>query len=246
LMQEHRAYIFIHLMPQLLPKRSITTWWVTMIRSRAEYLERWSQLHGQARPHGVVRGWLWVAYHLAYPFARMRFSPDLISIFGVLAAVGALNLARADRVFWAAGIVVASLIFDGLDGAVAVLRRRESSWGAVVDAVLDRVAEAIWAGLLVVVGVPVWIAVAGWSLAMIQEYARARYAALDSAGSPIVVSICERPVRALLIASAAVMSADVPLNDVVTPTLVAASWVAMQSVALLQVWWAARGLSADQ
>jgi archaetidylinositol phosphate synthase len=214
-----------------------------VIRSRTEYLERWSQLHGHAQPRGVVRGWLWVAYHLAYPFARMSISPDVMSLLGVVAAVAALELASTGRAFWAAGILVASLIFDGLDGAVAVLRRRESSWGALVDAVLDRVAEAIWAGTLVVLGVPVWIAVAGWSVAMVQEYARARQSALDSGVDPITVSICERPVRALLIASAVIMSADVPLNDVVTPTVIALIWVAMQSVALVQVWWAARRLS---
>jgi phosphatidylglycerophosphate synthase len=143
----------------------------------------------------------------------------------------------------AAVVIVASLIFDGLDGAVAVLRERESDWGAVLDSFLDRIAEAFWAGALVAVGVPVPLAVAAWIIAMVQEYERARFGSLDRSAEPITVSVCERPVRALLIAAAVLMGhAGLPFNDIITPTVFAAIWLLLQSIGALQVWRASSSL----
>lgn len=211
-----------------------------MINSRSAYLQRWRALHGNAVPGRVVRGWLVVAYGLARPLALLRISPDLISIAGVAAAVLALILAD-DRPLIAAVIIVVSLILDGLDGAVAVIGERESAWGAVLDGFLDRIAEALWAVALVVVGVPVWVAVVAWSIAMVQEYQRAKVASLQTSDRPIAVSICERPVRTLLIASAVLMSnSSLPLADQLTPTVFASAWLVLQSIGVVQVWRFAR------
>lgn len=213
-----------------------------MITSRGAYVQRWRVLHGNAEPSRVVRGWLTIAYALARPLAILRVSPDLISVAGVGTAVAALLLAE-DQPVMAAAIVVVSLIFDGLDGAVAILRERESAWGAVFDGFLDRIAEALWAVTLVLVGVPVWIAATAWSAAMVQEYQRAKVASLHRSDRPIAVSVCERPVRALVIASAVLMSySDLPLADRVTPTVFAIGWLALQTIGALQVWRSARTL----
>lgn len=207
-----------------------------MITTRAGYISRWSELHGGARPSRIVGGWLSVAYLLARPLALLRIAPDAVSLAGVTAAALALAIA-ADRPIAAAMIILASLILDGLDGAVAMLRERESAWGAVLDGFLDRLGEALWAVALVAVGVPVWLATVGWVLAMVQEYQRARLAALHSAGRPISVSICERPVRALLIASAVAMSdAALPLSEQLTPTVFASAWLGLQAIGVMQVW----------
>lgn len=216
-----------------------------MTLSRAQYLERWSALHGNASPSRIVRGWLAVAYALASPLARMRVAPDAISLFGVVAAVAALELSAERHVIAAASIIVLSLILDGLDGAVAVLRQQESAWGAVFDSFIDRIAEALWAGTLVVIGVPIPIALAAWILAMVQEYQRARFASLDHAAEPIRVSVCERPVRALIIAAAVLMAdQSLPLSDVITPTVVASIWLVLQTIGAMQVWRSSRTLDA--
>jgi archaetidylinositol phosphate synthase len=204
-----------------------------MILSRGEYLSRWSTLHGEVEPSALVRGWLTVAYVLARPFAALRFSPDVVTLFGLITAALALWLADAGAVVLAAVIVIFSLIFDGLDGAVAVLRSKESRWGAVLDAAVDRISEALWAIALVVVGVPPSIALAAWVVASVQEYARARVASLGH-HQITLVSICERPVRAIFIAVALAASIDAA-PDALGPTTWATVWLAFQTVALIQV-----------
>lgn len=210
-----------------------------------EYLQRWRELHGNANPGRVVRGWLVIAFGLARPLAAVRTPPDLISFSGVLAAIAAWWLAVAGHPISAAIVIVTSLILDGLDGAVAVLRRRESAWGGVLDSLLDRVSEAVWAGTLVVIGVPMQVALAGWTAAMVQEYQRARFASLARSDAPIRATICERPVRALLIASSVLMSQNtLPLSDRLTPTVFAAAWLVLQTIGATQAWLAARVLRA--
>lgn len=208
--------------------------------TRSQYLQRWRDLHGNAEPGRIVRGWLNCAYALARPLAALRVSPDLVSLSGVVVAIAAVVLVNEQPVV-AAALVIASLILDGLDGAVAVLRKRESSWGGVVDGFLDRIGEALWAIALVIVGVPVALVLVGWIAAMVQEYQRARLGSLYRSDDPIAVTICERPVRALLIAAAILMSSQtLPFNELITPTLFTSIWIAMQTVSAVQVWTSAR------
>ncbi|HIQ09900.1 MAG TPA: CDP-alcohol phosphatidyltransferase family protein [Euryarchaeota archaeon] len=69
--------------------------------------------------------------------------PNWITLTGVvLAGISAYYYARAD---WVAGSVVAALaaLVDAVDGAVARYWKKESKWGAYLDAVSDRVVEGI-------------------------------------------------------------------------------------------------------
>ena len=96
--------------------------------SRAEYLARWSALHGGYDPSGsiFVGRWLGVVYWCARPLVAVRVPPDLVTLLGLLLAGGALGAAAAGGAWvWVTVLLVAlSGLVDGLDGAVAVLTGR--------------------------------------------------------------------------------------------------------------------------
>jgi phosphatidylglycerophosphate synthase len=167
-----------------------------VVLTREEYLLRWGRLHG-VDPGSVraVRLWLWLVYRLARPLAG-RVSPSAVTGLGLLAALAVLPAAVAGGrwVLLAPFLVVLSGVLDSLDGAVAVLTGRSSAWGAVLDAVADRLSDCGYAAALWVVGAPGWMAVAAGGSAMLLEYLRARAGA---AGLPDVgvVTVGERPTR---------------------------------------------------
>lgn len=81
--------------------------------------------------------------------ARTGLTPNLLTLIGLLGMGGAGYLASIGW-FWQAGIVMlAAGAFDLFDGAVARYTNQASDWGAVFDAVSDRLADfAILFGLL--------------------------------------------------------------------------------------------------
>ena len=82
--------------------------------------------------------------------ARTGLTPNALTVIGLLGMGGAATLA-AYGMFWQAGIVMlAAAAFDMLDGAVARATDRASDWGAIFDAVSDRLADfALLFGLLI-------------------------------------------------------------------------------------------------
>jgi CDP-diacylglycerol--glycerol-3-phosphate 3-phosphatidyltransferase len=97
----------------------------------------------------------------------------------------------------AAGLVLVSGLLDGLDGTVAVLTDRVTRWGALLDALCDRLADAAYAVALWVLGAPAWLVLVWAALSGLAEYARARAQALLP-GPLDVVSIGERPTRIIV------------------------------------------------
>jgi CDP-diacylglycerol--glycerol-3-phosphate 3-phosphatidyltransferase len=170
--------------------------------TRAAYFAHWSELHGGYDPTTggrLVRGWLALTFRLAHPLARVGVSPATLTAAGVLAAAGVVLAARPLPGL-AAALVLLSAVLDSLDGAVAVLTRRVTRFGFVLDSVADRVAD----GLLLVAlwrsgGSAEWAVAAGAAVAML-EYTRARAAAagMDEVG---VVTVGERPTRVILAAT---------------------------------------------
>lgn len=81
--------------------------------------------------------------------ARTGLTPNALTIAGLLGMGGAAYLA-ANGWFWQAGVaMLAAGAFDLFDGAVARATGSATSWGAVFDAVSDRLADfAILFGLL--------------------------------------------------------------------------------------------------
>jgi phosphatidylglycerophosphate synthase len=174
------------------------------VMPRDEYFARWAQLHGGYDPRTggrLVRGWLTMTHTIARPFVAARFSPDAITVLGGLVSLGVVGLAALGGrwVLLAAAVVVLSALLDNLDGAVAVMRDRATSWGYVLDSVVDRVSDGLYLVALWVVGAPVWLCVLGGALMGLQEYARARAAAggMTEVG---VVTIWERPTRVIVTA----------------------------------------------
>ena len=195
-----------------------------------EYLERWSSLHGYQEgkgPTGIARGYLLINFYLAKPFVVLRIPADVVSLIGLLLACFALF---GRNTLWAPIFILLSVISDGLDGAVAIARDRASKWGALWDSTLDRIVEALWVLTAYFAGVPTWVLLIAWCAAATQEYARARLSSLvdNEIG---VVSICERPVRAIFIAIALALG----IYNLDLQNISIFLWMAFQLVALAQV-----------
>ncbi len=163
--------------------------------TKKEFYKRWSELHGNAEIAGIVHAWLAISYRFALISTLLRISPNVLTLLGLISAIGTALIPES---YWAIVLVVLSLLFDGVDGSVAIFQRRESAWGAILDSVADRISEAAWAYALYQIGIPLEIAVGLWLAASVQEYARARLAAFEVKDLGIV-TFAERPMRASLL-----------------------------------------------
>lgn len=208
------------------------------VPSRAEYLQRWSALHGGYDPRGSgwAYGWLSIAYVVARPLARRSVPPDLLTGAGVLVslAVVALTSLGGRWVIAAAAVVVVSALFDSLDGSVAVMTDRTSRWGYVLDSVVDRVSDGLYVLALWIVGAPGWLCVAAASLSTLQEYARAR-ASGAGLGDIAVVTVWERPTR-VVVTALFLLGAGIYTTAAETwATAGAAAWATLGVVGLVQL-----------
>jgi CDP-diacylglycerol--glycerol-3-phosphate 3-phosphatidyltransferase len=170
---------------------------------RAGYLRDWGRLHGgyDATRPGLVRIVLGGVYTLARPLAAAGVAPNAVTLAGPVAAGCAALLAaggRGERIA-AAAVVAASGILDNLDGAVAVLSRRDSRLGYVLDSVVDRVSDGLWVLALWQAGAAPGAAIGAAATVVVLEYTRARAGAagMTEVG---VVTVAERPTRMLLVA----------------------------------------------
>ncbi|MGI8537849.1 MAG: CDP-alcohol phosphatidyltransferase family protein [Mycobacteriales bacterium] len=175
------------------------------IPDKKGYFDRWSVLHGGYDPrtgNPWLRGWLTMVYRIARPLARRGVQPDVLTISSVWLAVAVF--VPADVVGrWAilAGwVLVASGLFDTLDGCVAVLEDRATRWGYVLDSAVDRVNDALYLAAVVSVGAPLELAVVCGFLFFFLEYVRAR---AGNAGGDEVgrITLAERPNRVIFLSA---------------------------------------------
>jgi CDP-diacylglycerol--glycerol-3-phosphate 3-phosphatidyltransferase len=173
------------------------------VPSRDGYFDRWQALHGGYDPRtGSVwlRGWLTMVYAIARPLARRGVQPDVITLSSVWLGLLVLVLAEVGGRWWiAAGwVMVASGLFDTLDGCVAVLEDRTTRWGYVLDSAVDRVNDALYLLAVVAVGCPPELAVGLGFCFFFMEYLRAR---AGNAGGDEVgrVTMAERPTRVIVL-----------------------------------------------
>jgi CDP-diacylglycerol--glycerol-3-phosphate 3-phosphatidyltransferase len=81
---------------------------------------------------------------------RAGVTPDMVTVTGTLGAVvGAVALIATGHLFWGAFTVTVFVLLDMLDGALARARGGGSVFGAVLDSVGDRAADAAIFGALV-------------------------------------------------------------------------------------------------
>ena len=160
-----------------------------------EFFLAWSRLHGDAKISGIVMGWLSISFPISKALAKIRVTPNALTILGLIFGI---LLYLNSKTIWAPLILVISLICDGVDGSLAIITGKSSSWGALLDSVVDRLTEVFWALALYTLGVDSKILITVLILASTQEYLRARAGGvgLTQVG---VVTVAERPVRASFI-----------------------------------------------
>lgn len=201
-----------------------------------EYVGRWAHLHGgyDGRSNPLVHRWLAAVYVLARPLADRGVSPHAVSLVGVVsaAASAALTPLGFRWALPAAVLVAVAGLLDGLDGAVATLRARSSEFGAVVDAVADRVGDVLFVTALWLAGAPAWSCVGGGALMFLHEYVRAavRVAGLREV---VAITVWERPTRVLV--TVAFLLAHGLFGGTVWPSIGAVAWVLLGLVGLGQL-----------
>ncbi|HEU0041377.1 MAG TPA: CDP-alcohol phosphatidyltransferase family protein, partial [Jiangellaceae bacterium] len=126
--------------------------------------------------------WTRILTPTARAMLRAGISPDTVTVVGTLGVcAGALGFYPRGEFLWGTLVITAFVFADNVDGIMARLSGRESKWGAFLDSVLDRIADAAIFGALAV-----WYAGRGDNLRMtalliaclalggVVSYARAR------------------------------------------------------------------------
>ena len=203
---------------------------------RAEYLQRWSALHGEVPPVGVVGGWLRLSHAVARPLAAAGIRPNLVTMAG-LGLAGLMLLPAAGGGRWpllAVVMIVLAGLLDSLDGAVAVLSDRVSRGGAVLDATCDRLADICFVCALWLAGAPSAWCVIGGAVALLHEQLRAtaRAGGMRDVG---VVTVSERPTRVIVTAAFLLGAGLYPARAGDWATAGAIAWTAVGIVGFVQL-----------
>ncbi len=133
---------------------------------------------------------------------RAGISPDVVTLLGTLGVcAGALGFFPRGELFWGTMVCTVFVFSDVIDGTMARLSGRASSWGAFLDSSLDRVGDgAVLGGLLlygytrhddVITGLSLWCLVVG----AVVSYVKAR---AEGLGMRADVGIAERSERLVL------------------------------------------------
>ena len=90
-----------------------------------------------------------VLQSLARGLARLGFSPNLLTLIGLLLNVGVGVLLALGHLRLGGALVLLVSLFDSLDGAVARYTNRVTKFGAFLDSTIDRYEEAaLFCGLM--------------------------------------------------------------------------------------------------
>lgn len=174
--------------------------WLLVFRRMnfADYLLLWSNLHGDAKPSKVVRGWLRIGFALSS--LVLRVSANFITVFGGFFAISVIvYFYKFNDQFIAVSLGVLFLaMIDSLDGIVAVRKGQTSRWGAYLDSVVDRFVDVSFATLLYLAGAPFAICLIAASLTVVHEYMRARATGLGNSDVG-VITVGEKPTRVAII-----------------------------------------------
>jgi CDP-diacylglycerol--glycerol-3-phosphate 3-phosphatidyltransferase len=131
---------------------------------------------------------------------RLGVSPDAVTLVGTLGvSFGALYFYPRGELWWGALFVTAFVFTDLIDGTMARMAGRTTSWGAFLDSTLDRVGDgAVFGGLVLYFAGPgdhdltAALALTCLILGFVTSYAKAR---AESLGFTCDVGIAERADR---------------------------------------------------
>ncbi len=160
------------------------------VRLRGTVFERVPPAHGVYRSCLALGGWV----------GRAGISANALTYVSLLLAAIAGLFAAFGWFGWAALVVIASGLFDMLDGAVARATNTVSKWGALLDSTVDRLADG-----LPLLGITLFYSGKGWVLAapalammgaFTVSYVRARAEAL---GAILPALFMRRAERVILI-----------------------------------------------
>jgi choline kinase/phosphatidylglycerophosphate synthase len=157
-----------------------------------------------------------VSTRVSMALAGLPIHPDAVSLVALLVALGAAwSLGLGAAILGAVLVQIASVL-DGVDGEIARLQVRASPWGALLDGVFDRLADAA-----VIAGLAVWalesggrptltvlLAVAATAGSMLSMASKDRVAALRIPPAPerrIGFLLGGRDARLLLVAIGALV-----------------------------------------
>jgi phosphatidylglycerophosphate synthase len=192
-----------------------------------EFFSIWGRLHGDAEISGIIKGWLNISYLIVKPLAKVRITPNVLTILGLL--FGVLLYANA-KTFWAPALLVLSLICDGIDGSLAIVTNKSTKWGAILDATVDRLTEIFWVLALYKVGADLNLLIIVLLAASVQEYMRARAAGLGVSEVGIV-TFAERPVRASFVF---IVFISLQFNSTIYNQVIIC-WLALQLISLFML-----------
>ncbi len=211
---------------------------LTVPASRDEYAARWAAVHGGVRPRpgSLIGRYLDGCYALTHGLVARGLRPLPVTAVALAAAVAVpvLCIPGGRWPLLAGAITLLAGLLDGLDGAVAVIGRRDSAFGGVLDSVADRLSDTAFALALWVLGAPVWLAGLVAGLAALQEYLRARAAAVGMREIG-VITIWERPSRVFMTAGLAAGAGLITSAADVIATVGAAVSAAAAAIALGQL-----------
>lgn len=195
--------------------------------NKSDFLSTWSKIHGDAQVTGIVKGWLNISYLITKLLAKIRISPNGLTIFGLV--FGVLLYLNSQSI-WAPILLVLSLICDGLDGSLAIITGKSSKWGAILDSVIDRLTEVFWVLALYSLGINLNLLIAVLILSTVQEYLRARAGGVGVVEVG-VVTYAERPVRASFVFIALIaFNLDLNILDQIIGI-----WLLLQIISLIKI-----------
>ena len=137
--------------------------------------------------------------------AHGHINPNILTVVGVAINVGSGLLFGFGRFFWAGIVLIIANLFDMLDGQVARLSGRVTSFGGFLDSSLDRLSDmVVFVGLMVFYArateyhstLNVFLAGAGMMGSIMVSYASAR---AESMIPKCDVGFLRRPERVVLV-----------------------------------------------
>src|SRR5215510_11436628 len=163
--------------------------------------------------------------------ARGHINPNILTSVGVAINVGSGLLFGFGRFFWAGIVLIVANLFDMLDGQVARLSGRVTSFGGFLDSSLDRLSDmVVFVGLMVFYAratedhstLNVFLAGAGLMGSVMVSYASAR---AESMIPKCDVGFLRRPERVVLFIIGALSTVPGGSNNFFANRMPAVLWV---------------------